>query len=122
MSTADTGTAVTEAVVRHHLQAFLEQRGVAAIVADYDETARFLTEAAVYRGKEQIGGFFRDFLDALPAGAIDRFALRTLRVDGDVAYLTWSVGAEIPLGTDTFVVADGRIVAQTFAMYAGPDG
>jgi hypothetical protein len=27
------------------------------------------------------------------------------------------VGEEIPLGTDTFVVDRGQIVAQTFAMY-----
>lgn len=37
---------------------------------------------------------------------------------GNVAYITWSVGTDIPLGTDTFVVEDGRLVSQTFAMYA----
>ncbi len=88
---------------------------------DYDETARFYSEAAVYHGKQQIGGFFADFIATLPAGAIDRFSLRSLRVDGDIAYITWSAGNEIPLGTDTFVVDKGKIVSQTFAMYAVPD-
>jgi hypothetical protein len=37
-----------------------------------------------------------------------------------IAYITWSVGDDIPLGTDTFVVEDGKIVSQTFAMYAAP--
>lgn len=112
--------AVTESVVRHHLQAFLQQQGVAAIVSDYDDDARFLTEAAIHRGKREIQGFFTAFLAALPPGALDRFTLTSLRVAGNVAYITWRVGDDIPLGTDTFVVENGKLVSQTFAMYA-PD-
>ena len=40
-----------------------------------------------------------------------------LNVDGELAYITWSAGREIPLGTDTFVVRNGKIVAQTVAAY-----
>ena len=115
-----THTSVTETVVRNHLQAFVEQRGTAAIVRDYDESARFHSETQTYRGKHQIGGFFTHFVDSLPPGAIERFALRSLWVDGDLAYITWSAGEGIPLGTDTFVVTDGRIVSQTFAMHSLP--
>ncbi len=115
-----TQSSVTEAVVRNHLQAFLEQQGVAAIVNDYDDAAVFFSEAEIYRGKQEIGGFFVDFIDSLPAGSIDRFTLRSLRVDRNIAYITWHVGSEIPLGTDTFVVDDGKIVSQTFAMYSAP--
>src|SRR3954469_10687085 len=82
----------------------------------YDDDARFLTEDRVYRGKQEIRGFFRDFLASLPVGAIDHFALRALRVHRTVAYITWCVGSDISLGTDTFVVEYGKIVAQTFAM------
>jgi ketosteroid isomerase-like protein len=115
-----TEPSVTETVVRNHLEAFLQQRGVAAIVADYADGARFLTEGRVYRGRPEIGEFFRGFIAALPAGAIERFTLRSMEVDQDIAYITWCVGSEIPLGTDTFVVGDGRIVSQTFAMHAVP--
>jgi ketosteroid isomerase-like protein len=111
-------TSATGTVVRNHLQAFLEQKGVAAIVSDYDEDARFYSEAKVYRGKQEIYGFFTDFISSLPAGAIEHFTLRSLRVDRDIAYITWCVGSDIPLGTDTFVVDDGKIVSQTFAMCA----
>jgi ketosteroid isomerase-like protein len=114
-------SAVTETVVRNHLQAFLEQKGVAAILNDYDENARFISEAKIYHGKQEIRGFFAEFIGSLPGGAIDRFSLKSLRVDGSVAYITWCVGADIPLGTDTFVVENGKIVAQTFAMYAVPE-
>ena len=108
----------TETVVRNHLEAFLEQRGTAAMVDDYDDDARLLTEGRVYRGKREIGGFFDDFLASLPAGALDRFTLRSLRVDGGVALITWHVGRDISLGTDTFVVDRGKIVSQAFAMSA----
>src|SRR3954454_24654788 len=94
-------TSATEAVVRKHLQAFLEQKGVAAIVSDYDEDARIYSEAKIYRGKQEIYGFFVNFINSLPAGAIEHSALRSLRVDRDVAYITWCVGSDIPLGTDT---------------------
>jgi ketosteroid isomerase-like protein len=113
-----TETSVTETVVRNHLQTFLEQRGVPAILADYDEDARFYTPAKLYQGKPEIHGFFTDFIGSLPEGAIDLFALTSLQVDGNIASITWSVGTEIPLGTDTFVVEGGKIVAQSFAMYA----
>jgi len=108
----------TEAVVRNHLQAFVEKRGVAAILSDYDDDARFHSEARTYRGKSEIGQFFENFIASLPPGAAESFSLRTLRVDGEVAYITWSAGRDIPLGTDTFVVRNNRIVSQTFAMYA----
>ncbi|MEP6562787.1 MAG: nuclear transport factor 2 family protein [Nakamurella sp.] len=112
-------SAATEAVVHHHLQAFIQERGVAAIVDDYDDNARFFTEEQLYRGKQEIHGFFVDFIDSLPADAIANFSLGRMRVDGEVAYITWRVGNDIPLGTDTFVVNNGKIVAQTFARYAG---
>ena len=115
-----TESSVTETVVRNHLQAFLEQKGIAAILNDYDEHARFLSEAKVYQGKQEIHGFFMDFIGSLPAGAYDIFSLRSLRVDGNIVYITWSIGSDVPLGTDTFVVDNGKIVSQTFAMYAVP--
>lgn len=115
-----TESSVTEAVVRNHLQAFLEQKGITAILNDYDEHARLLSEAKVYQGKQEIHGFFADFIGSLPAGAYDIFSLRSLRVDGNIVHITWSIGSDVPLGTDTFVVDNGKIVSQTFAVYAAP--
>jgi ketosteroid isomerase-like protein len=111
-------SAVTETVVRHHLQAFLEQKGVAAIVSDYHDDARFYSEAKIYCGKQEIYDFFSGFIASLPADAIDRFTLRSMQIDRNIAYITWCVGSDIPLGTDTLVVDNGKIISQTFAMYA----
>lgn len=110
----------TESVVRHHLSAFLEGQGLDAILSDYADDAFLLSEGGAYCNKSAIREFFEGFITALPAGAIGGFNLRTLRVQADVAYITWSAGVEIPLGTDTFVVRQGKIVAQTFAMHAPP--
>lgn len=120
--TAPASTCATEAVVRAHLQAFLEQRGVDAVVADYDDAAVFLTREALYRGRAEIHGFFTGFLAALPPGAIGDFSLTSMRIDGAMALITWQVGEEIPLGTDSFVVRDGKILAQTFAMHVASPG
>ena len=115
-----TESSVTETVVRNHLQAFLKQKGITAILKDYDEHARLLSEAKVYQGKQEIHSFFVDFIGSLPAGAYDVFSLSSLRVDGNIVYITWSIGSDVPLGTDTFIVDQGKIVSQTFAMYAVP--
>ena len=90
------------------------------MLSDYDDNACFYSEAATYRGKQEIGAFFENFIASMPPDAAERFALRSLRVEGDLGYITWSAGRDIPLGTDTFVVRNGRIVSQTFAMYAAP--
>ena len=110
----------TETLVRHHLTAFLEQQGLDAILDDYADDACFLSEGRAYCGKPAIREFFEGFIAALPSDAMDGFTLRSLRVQGDVAYITWSAGPRLPLGTDTFVVRNGRIAAQTFAMHAVP--
>ena len=112
----NTAIATTEAVIRNHLHAFVAQRGVDAIVSDYHDDARLYTEARIYEGKEAIRGFFVDFIASLPEGVVNRFLLKALHVDRDLAFITWNAGADVPLGTDTFLVRDGRIVSQTFAM------
>lgn len=114
----DTQPLNTESVVRNHLQAFLDQRGVDAILHDYDDDAQFLTEARTYHGKREIRDFFEAFVSSLPPNATDRFTLRTLRIEGEIAYITWSVGHEVLLGTDTFLVRNGKIISQTLAMHA----
>ena len=89
-------------------------------VKDYNDTARLYNETKVYHGKREVHGFFVGFIAGLPAGGTGRFELRSLQVEGHIAYITWNVGSEIPLGTDTFVVKNEKIVSQTFAMFAPP--
>jgi len=108
----------TERVINQHLTAFLEGRGVDVILSDYHEDAVFLTPQAVYRGKPAIREFFMGFMAQLPDGARDNFELARVQVVDDLAYIVWSVNGSVPLGTDTFIVRDGKISRQTFAMHA----
>jgi hypothetical protein len=44
-------------------------------------------------------------------------------IAGDIAYIAWRAScatAEVALGTDTFVIRNGKIVAQTFAAKIDP--
>ena len=106
----------TERVLNQHLTAFLEGRGVDAILSDYHDDAVFLTPQAVYRGKPAIRDFFLDFMANLPAGARDDFELNRIEIDDELGYIVWSVNGAVSLGTDTFIVRDGKIAQQTFAM------
>jgi ketosteroid isomerase-like protein len=110
----------TEQVIGQHLSAFLEGRGVDEILADYHEDAVLVAPQAVYRGKPEIRGFFVGFLANLPPGARDDFRLERRECTGDLGYIVWSVKGSVPLGTDTFIVRNGKIAQQTFAMYPKP--
>jgi hypothetical protein len=38
-------------------------------------------------------------------------------IEGEIAYLTWSAEPFVRLATDTLLVRDGKIVAQTFTPF-----
>jgi hypothetical protein len=37
-------------------------------------------------------------------------------VDGEIAYIAWKAEPFTPLATDTFVIRNGKICVQTFAV------
>jgi hypothetical protein len=41
-------------------------------------------------------------------------------IHGDVLIHTWTALPYCPLGTDTFVIRNGKIAVQTYAFYAPP--
>jgi hypothetical protein len=110
----------TLSVMRHHLHAFTTNQGVDAIVRDYDPRAVLYAPDNVYRGVDEIRYFFETFLSNLPDKGLLLFRMLTQEAHGEVGYIVWSVGELIPLGTDTFVVKDGKIIQQTYAAYIGP--
>jgi len=114
-----TSTDQTLNVMNHHLQAFLTNQGIDAIVRDYDEHAILYAPDSVYRGVDEIRQFFKDFLGNLPEKGLQLFRMRTQEAHGEVGYIVWSVGELIPLGTDTFLIKHGKIVQQTYAAHIG---
>jgi ketosteroid isomerase-like protein len=105
---------LTEATLKHHLQAFRE--GVDAILSDYTEDSVLFTPDGPVRGLDGLRTFFDGFIrDWPPELFVDALRLIRQDVDGEVAYLVWKAEPYITMGTDTFVVRNGKIMVQTFA-------
>lgn len=106
----------TQEVLDHHLQAFGE--GLESILSDYDENSTVLSQQGSFKGMAEITEFFTAFVQSLPEGFMDKFNITNSAVDGEVAYITWDALPWFPLGTDTFIIRDGKILYQTFAAHA----
>jgi ketosteroid isomerase-like protein len=87
------------------------------IMADYAEDAVLFLPGGLCRGTDAIRQhFIGAFAEFAKPGA--SFAMTHQAVDGPYAFIVWSAETAdnvYELGTDTFVVQQGRIVAQTFA-------
>ena len=104
----------TEATLVHHLGAF---SSVDDILSDYTEDSVLFTPNGPIRGLAGLRAFF----DALTKSATPELmaAYQMVRQDvgGEIAYIVWKAEPFVPLATDTFVVRDGKIMAQTFTAY-----
>ena len=106
----------TQEVLDHHVQAFGE--GLESILSDYDENSCVMAQQGTYRGMSEIKDFFVAFVSGLPEGFMEAFKITRSEVDGEVAYMTWEANPWFPMGTDTFVIKEGKIRYQTFAGHA----
>ena len=105
----------TEEVLNHHLQSF-GSCDLDGIMADYVKDSTLITPDGALHGLDEIRALFVQLFDLVPPGS--DFEMKQLVIEGEVAYILWSVESEkvkIPLGTDTFVIRDGKIITQTFA-------
>ena len=107
----------TAAVLEHHLAA-LAAGDVDQVLEDYTDASVLVTQDGVFRGREELRTLFAGFVAGLLAPGTYEFVLDRTEVCGDVAYIVWNAKcaeADVRLGTDTFVVRDGKIAVQTFA-------
>jgi hypothetical protein len=100
-------TAATQDVLAHHLECF-GKLDLAGTMADYTDASRFFTPDGLLRGSEAIRRFFE---------------LLRREVSGDTAYIVWTAETadnRFEVGTDTFIVQNGKILTQTFAGKISP--
>lgn len=112
-------SASTSAVLDRNMRAFAA-RDVDALMDSYTDQSVLIAQEAVYQGKAGIRDFFEHLIKEF-ASPKTTMTMHQRRVHGPVAFIAWT--AETPtrryeLGTDTFYIANGRILYQTFAFKA----
>jgi ketosteroid isomerase-like protein len=113
----------TKDVLDHHLKCFGE-RNLEGILSDYAPAAVLFTTDGPLRGVDAIRPLFQALIAEFgKAGAI--FSMKQQFVEGDFAYILWTAETAdnvYEMATDTFVVRDGKIVAQSFTGKITPKG
>jgi ketosteroid isomerase-like protein len=115
--------ASTKEVLDHHLKCFVEG-DLEGILSDYAPGAVLFTSDGPLKGAEAITPLFQAMVAEFgKPGAT--FSLEQQFIEGDYAYILWSaetVDNVYEMGTDTFVVRDGKIVVQSFTGKVTPKG
>jgi len=108
--------AATKQVLDHHLGAFAH--GLDEILKDYDDSSALITPDKTFRGREEIAGFFKAFVEGADPAFWPAFKITSLSTVGNIAYLAWEAKPWVTLATDTLFVKDGKIVVQTFTSFS----
>ena len=111
----------TNDVVEQHLKCFYEN-DLNGVLADYASDAVLFTPGNPLKGRAAMEPFFKELLAefAKPGAS---FSMLEHRVEGDYAYILWraeTADNSYEAATDTFVVRNGKIVAQSFAAKITP--
>jgi ketosteroid isomerase-like protein len=113
----------TKNVLNRHMKNF-DDGDLQAVLADYAPDAVFFTPDGTLRGPDAIRPVFQKLIAEFgKPGAV--FNMKQQFVEGDFAYILWTAETAdnvYELATDTFVVRDGKIVAQSFTARVRPKG
>jgi ketosteroid isomerase-like protein len=107
--------ASTKDVLDHHLKCFGEG-DLKGILSDYAPGAVLFTPDGPLRGVDAIRPLFQAMVAEFGKPG-STFSMKQHFVEGDYAYILWTAETAdnvYELGTDTFVVQHGKIVAQSF--------
>ncbi len=119
MVLARTSTRIEQTLLRH-IEAFAKG-DLDALMSDYCQDAVLITPDGVLRGSGEIETFFEELLADFPPGST--FEVSQSIAERTMAYIVWSGRSEhfdIPFATETFMVRDGKILAQTFTSQMYP--
>jgi len=106
---------ISKEVVMRHLNSFIDNN-LEVLLSDYTNESVLITQAATYSGPEEISAFFVDFSRHFPKQE-SHFVLDKVVAKDDMVYIVWHAKTprlEVPIGSDTFVIKDGKIYQQTF--------
>jgi ketosteroid isomerase-like protein len=112
----------TKDVLDHHLESF-RQGDLKGILSDYAPGAVLFTTNGPLKGADAIRPLFQAMIAEFGKSRA-AFHMKEQFVAGDYAYIVWTAETAdnvYELGTDTFVVRDGKIVAQSFTSKVTPN-
>jgi ketosteroid isomerase-like protein len=119
----DLEMASTKDVLDNHLRCF-SKGDLEGILSDYAPGAVMFTPDGPLRGADAMRPLFQALIAEFgKPGAV--FTMRQQIVDGDYAYILWTAATAdnvYEVATDTFVVRDGKIAAQSFTGKITPKG
>ncbi|MCA9878734.1 MAG: nuclear transport factor 2 family protein [Thermomicrobiales bacterium] len=102
----------TVAVMTAHVQAL--GQGIDDIMRHYTEESVVFAPEGPCQGLVQIQAYYEAFLATRPDNFLKRFTVVRQDVIGEIAYVIWKAQPFVLIGTDTFIVRDGKIVLNTF--------
>lgn len=108
--------ASTEEILNHHLKCVLGG-DLEGVLSDYAMDAVFFTTKGVHKGPAEMRRIFTALLADFGQPGLAA-SVHCALTEGDCAYIVWS--AETPANvyepaSDTFVMRNGKIIAQSFA-------
>jgi ketosteroid isomerase-like protein len=111
----------TSDVLDRHLESFAAY-DVDGLLTDYSSDAVLFAPTGLLKGPEAIRPLFEALVSefAKPGSS---FTMQHRSTDGDHAYILWTAETadnSYEFATDTFLVRDGKIVAQSFAAKIRP--
>jgi ketosteroid isomerase-like protein len=116
METKDTVTNdSSKSILMRHLASF-QDHDLEALMSDYTNDSVLITQAETYKGVGEIGRFFEDLIKDFPKQR-STFSLDKFIVHNELAYIVWHAktpSLDIALGSDTFIIKDGKIFQQTY--------
>lgn len=111
----------TKDVIDNHIRCF-RAGDIEGVLNDFSAEAVLFTPSGTVRGQSQIKSVFQKLLAEFgKPGGLE--TVHTAIFDGDYAYLSWrgeTADNYYEFATDTSVVQDGKIVAQSFAAKVTP--
>ena len=116
MTAATVQADATNEVFDHHLGAFA--KGLDELMKDYDEKSVIVTPDKLFRGQDEIRGFFKSFLDGAKPAFWEAFKVTSKSTEGEIGYLAWEAKPFVTLATDTLFVKDGKVLVQTFTAFS----
>ncbi len=115
--------ASTKDVLDNHLKCFGEGN-LKGILSDYAPGAVMFTPGGPLRGADAMRPLFQAMIAEFGKPGAS-FTMKQQAVDGDYAYIVWAAETAdnvYEMATDTFVVREGKIVAQSFTGKIVPKG